>query len=172
MKNLRFSLISGPRAFPNLPNPGVSFDFQTPGFPKAKQIIWFSVSSGPQASSDVFEMPKFSFLGQPWIADKVSRKQFVLDLPTAGIADNIRVDTMGFQIRHYGIADKLMTSGILGLPLHPSLCQIFVPRDGNLLASSSHLLHSVPPCLLPSLQKIPAPRHPAEVPRSTRQQIA
>ena len=118
------------------------------------------------------EMQKLSFLGQPWIADKVSRKQFVLDLPTAGIADNIRVDTMGFRIRHYGIADKLMTSGILGLPLHPSLCQIFVPRDGNLLASSSHLLHSVPPCLLPSLQKIPAPRHPAEVPRSTRQQIA
>ena len=105
------------------------------------------------------DMPKSSFLGQPWIADRVLRERFVLDFSTAGIADSIRVDTVGLRIRHYGIADTLLTSGILGLPLHPALCQILPPRNGNWLAPSSHPLHSVPP----SLQKIFAPRHPAEV---------
>ena len=112
------------------------------------RIDFLSEVNNPPTFSD---MPKLSFLGQPWIADKVLRKQFVLDFSTAGIADSIMVDTMGLRIRHYGIADILLTSGIFGLPFHPSLCQILAPRNGNWLAPSSHPLHSVAPSLLASL---------------------
>ena len=112
----------------------------------------------------------YSF-GQPGIADKVLRKQFVLDLTTTGIADNIRADTMRFRIRHYGIVDKLLTSGIPGLPSIP-------PFVGF---SSQGMAIGWLPLPIPSILTLPASFPPSRrslprdillrSPNSTRQQI-
>ena len=80
------------------------------------RIDFSSDVNDPPTFSD---MPKSSFLGQPWIADRVLRERFVLDFSTAGIADSIRVDTMGLRIRHNGIADKLLTAGFWSTPFIP-----------------------------------------------------
>ena len=96
-------------------------------------------------------MQTFCFFGQPGIADKVLREQFFVDLTTAGIADNIRVDTMRFRIRHYGIADKLLTAAIPGLPSIPAFVGFSSQRMaiGWLPLPIPSILSSLPPSLPP-----------------------